>query len=180
MILINELTTHEKQKEVFLERIEDYKNSKDCILSNSMVGIKESKGTVYSDYQFSVIDRLFKDDLFEHKEMRELLGQIGYKLNMGLFSNFNVDTHDAWFQQYENKAEHTWHNHSGYQFTNLYFLELHDTNYKTEICGLNGKLIEYEAKEGEVLTMPSFLLHRSKPNGSERKTIISFNTSYRA
>ena len=48
MILINELTTHEKQKEVFLERIEDYKNSKDCILSNSMVGIKESKGTVLS------------------------------------------------------------------------------------------------------------------------------------
>ena len=35
-----------------------------------------------------------------------------------------------------------------------------------------------KAKEGDIITFPAFLFHRSKPNTSKkRKTVISFNSS---
>jgi hypothetical protein len=179
MILLNKLTTHEKQKEILLDRIEKYKLKKNCILPTKYAS-KNNDNRVYSDYHFNNTEKLFKDDFFEHKELVELLANIGTTMHMNMFGNFSVNRDDAWFQQYSENSEHTWHNHSRTQFTNIYFLELPDTKYKTEICGLNGKLIEYEAEEGEILTMPAFLLHRSKPNGSKRKTILSFNTNYQS
>jgi len=48
----------------------------------------------------------------------------------------------------------------------------------TEIKTLNNKIIKVNAKEGDILTFPAYLKHRSKPIKNEkRKTIISFNTS---
>tara|TARA_X000001036_G_C20612242_1_gene779473 strand:- start:147 stop:671 length:525 start_codon:yes stop_codon:yes gene_type:complete len=173
MILLNDLSTHKEQKQILLDRIEKYKINKHCLK------IKENE-IMYTDYDFYTPEKLFKDDFFEHKEMSELLANIGTSINMNLFGNFSVNRGDAWFKQYYQNAEHTWHNHSNAQFTNIYFLELPDEKYKTEICGLNGKLIEYEATEGQILTIPAFLLHRSKPNGTKRKTIISWNTNYQS
>lgn len=177
MILLNSLSTHKQQKEILLDRIEKYKLKKNCLVARSY-DINKETNRVYSDFQFSNAEQMFKDDFFEHKELVELLANIGTSMNMNIFGNFSVNRSNAWFKQYGKNGQHKWHNHANTQFTNIYFLELPDTKYKTEICGLNGKIIEYEAKEGQILTMPSFLLHRSKPNGAKRKTIISFDTDY--
>ena len=177
MISLNKLSTHEKQKEVLLDRIEKYKLKKNCLVAKSY-DIHEETNRVYSDFQFSDAEQMFKDDFFEHKELSELLANIGMSMNMNIFGDFVVNRGNACFRQYGKNAEEKWHNQSSAQFTNIYFLELPDEKYKTEICGLNGKLIEYEAEEGQILTIPSFLLHREKPNGPKRKTIISFNTDY--
>jgi len=91
---------------------------------------------------------------------------------------FDFKIHGLWFQQYSESGEHSWHNHPTCQFTNVYYLEMPEDEYKTEVVGLDGKLIEYTAKEGDLLTIPSWMMHRSKPNGTKRKTIIAFNSSY--
>jgi hypothetical protein len=85
-----------------------------------------------------------------------------------------------WFQQYSRSDTHDWHVHMRCHWTSVYFVELPDSNVKTEIQNTNRNfLIDYDAKEGDIVTFPSFLYHRSPPNFSVgRKTIISFNTNF--
>jgi|TARA_B110000977_G_C10921121_1_gene433141 hypothetical protein len=96
---------------------------------------------------------------------------------MSLCKEFNCDKwfiDNGWFQQYKNCDEHGWHNHPKCQFSNVYYLELPDKNMTTEFY--DGQ--EIEASEGDILTFPSYLIHRSKPNlTNKRKTIIAFNSS---
>lgn len=74
--------------------------------------------------------------------------------------------------------QHNWHNHPNTQFTNCYFLELPNSQYKTEVVDIDGTIIDYVAKEGDVVTMSAWMKHRSPSNGTERKTVIAFNSSY--
>ena len=92
--------------------------------------------------------------------------------------NFSWEIDRTWFQQYYEKADHFWHTHARSNYANVYFLELPDENYKTEILDSNGKLIDYDAKEGDIITFPAGMQHRSAPNSAERKTVISFNSNY--
>lgn len=86
---------------------------------------------------------------------------------------------NIWFQQYKNKDKHNWHTHGHTHFTNVFYLELPDTNYKTEIFDLSGSILDIDVKEGDILTFPAFFNHRSKTNYSNRrKTIISFNSNF--
>ena len=89
------------------------------------------------------------------------------------------DIHNTWFQQYYKDDTHTWHNHAGCNFTNVYYIELPDNN-KTEIYNeVNNSIINLDVKEGDLVTFPGYMSHRSKPNQSnKRKTVISFNTSF--
>jgi len=84
---------------------------------------------------------------------------------------------NAWFQQYDKDSYHQWHNHTSTNWTNSYFLELPDAQFKTEIKNEN-EILEYEIKEGQLLCFPAYLLHRSKPNGNKRKTVIAFNSNF--
>jgi len=84
---------------------------------------------------------------------------------------------NGWFQQYEKNSQHTWHNHGDTNWANSYFLELPDPKFKTEIK-IKDKIIEYEVKEGQLICFPAYLLHRSKPNGDKRKTVIAFNSQF--
>ena len=68
--------------------------------------------------------------------------------------------------------------HPNTQFTNIYYLELPDSLYKTEVKDINNNILEFDAKEGDILTIPSHLIHGSKPNSNKRKTIISYNSSF--
>ena len=84
---------------------------------------------------------------------------------------------NSWFQQYEKNSYHEYHNHPQSNFTNVYFMELPDTNFKT-VIKIENKEYEYSVKEGQLITFPAHLLHTSKPNGNERKTVISFNSDF--
>jgi len=84
---------------------------------------------------------------------------------------------NAWFQQYKRNSSHVYHNHAQSNFTNVYFVELPDPEFKTSIK-IGEKEYDYEVKEGQIITFPAYLLHGSKPNGHLRKTIISFNSNF--
>jgi hypothetical protein len=85
-----------------------------------------------------------------------------------------------WFQQYYKNDLHDWHIHRNCHWTNIYFLELSDQKYKTEIQDFfRTDIIKYDAKEGDIITFPACLYHRSPLIDSDiRKTIISFNSNY--
>jgi len=86
---------------------------------------------------------------------------------------------DMWFQQYHQGDEHGWHVHDSCHWANVYFLELPSSNEKTQILDLERNEIVYEAQEGDIVSFPSMLLHRSKPNLSlDKKTIIAYNINF--
>ena len=84
---------------------------------------------------------------------------------------------NAWFQQYEKSSFHAYHNHERANFTNVYFIELPDPQFKTSIK-IGEKEYDYEVREGQIITFPAYLLHCSKSNGNLRKTVISFNSNF--
>jgi len=82
---------------------------------------------------------------------------------------------NIWFQQYKKNDEHSWHTHGLSNFSNVYFVELPLKSLATEI--LNVKNLNLN--EGDLLTFPSHLYHRSPVNKTnKRKTIISFNCDF--
>jgi hypothetical protein len=86
---------------------------------------------------------------------------------------------NGWFQQYTNNDFHDWHLHNEVNYTNVYYLELPDKDEKTQIYNiLDNTIIDIDIKEGDLVTFPSHLIHRSKPLQSKRKTIISFNSDF--
>lgn len=99
-----------------------------------------------------------------------------------LFKNYNskgIRFGNLWFQQYEQNDTHDWHVHGFCHFTNIYFLELPDQPYKTQVQDFFGNIIEYSANEGDIISFPSCLYHRSPPNKNiQRKTIISYNINF--
>jgi hypothetical protein len=79
-----------------------------------------------------------------------------------------------WFQQYYYNNYHDWHNHPQCHFSSVYYLELPKGTPITEFKVSQ----EIEAKEGDIITFPGYLFHRSPPNGlKKRKTVIVFNSS---
>ena len=185
MIFVNDVSNHKEYKKTLLSRIEEYKSLNDTILPFRYTALthekeSDSKGTVHSDYHIDYRDgKLNLNDFFDRSEMHDILTKIGKDLNLNRFDEFEWEVESTWFQQYYDNGSHCWHTHPKCHFTNIYFLELPKTAHKTEVIGLNNKLYSYEAKEGSLITFPAFLQHRSEPNGSDRKTIISFNTSYK-
>tara|TARA_R100001460_G_scaffold43686_1_gene80014 strand:- start:159 stop:731 length:573 start_codon:yes stop_codon:yes gene_type:complete len=94
------------------------------------------------------------------------------------FLNFKkVILSNTWTQQYLNKDKHDWHHHADCNFTNIYYVELPDLDYKTELYDpVNKSIINIDVKEGDLITFPAYIHHRSKENlSNKRKTIISFN-----
>lgn len=124
-----------------------------------------------TDWEFSNTNREWLSYIQEPlmSEMLEIYQNMGY-------SGFQVN--EIWFQQYLQESEHGWHIH-GSNFTNVYYLELPEGTPKTQIINpYNQKdIIEVDVKEGDLLTFPSYVLHKApKNNSNKRKTIISFNT----
>lgn len=90
-----------------------------------------------------------------------------------------LDLTNLWFQIYNQNDFHDWHVHGNCHYTNVYFLELPNQEFKTEVKYADEKIL-LDLTEGKILSMPSFYLHRSPINlSSKHKVIISFNTSVR-
>ena len=92
-------------------------------------------------------------------------------------TNFKVFTDISWFQWYETNDYHDWHTHPKCHFTSIYYLNLPNKNIKTSIKDFDN-FKNFDIKEGQILTFPSFWSHKSPPNNfEEAKIIISFNTN---
>lgn len=83
---------------------------------------------------------------------------------------------ELWFQQYDTNSTHGWHVH-GQNWTNVYYLDMPEGTPKTQFINPYTKQItDFDVKEGDVLTFPSYVIHRAPVNKSnELKTIISWN-----
>ena len=95
------------------------------------------------------------------------------------FKKWIVD--NAWFQQYEKTHGHNWHNHSYSNFSGVYYVELPSGELITEYYDSPNEVIfeQLNIKEGQLLIIPSYILHRSPSNESnDRKTIIAFNINF--
>lgn len=111
-------------------------------------------------YQF------FKPFLFSYLD--SLILELGYD---------RYTLKEIWFQQYCQNSEHNWHVHDGCNFANVYYLELDKDSPATEFKNpVTGQTFFIEVKEGDIITFPSSLIHRSPKNHSQhRKTIVSWN-----
>ena len=162
---VKSFTQHEAHKDKTLELI-SFSNYKSPKSDAAEVNITKT------DWNFSNTNREWLSYLQEPlmSEMSDIYKNMGY-------SGFQVN--EIWFQQYLQESEHGWHIH-GSNFTNVYYLELPEGTPKTQIINpYNQKdIIEVDVKEGDLLTFPSYVLHKAPKNNSDkRKTIISFNTT---
>lgn len=165
MILVNTVRNHSEHKPVLLNLIDNFKKNNNTRYEN-----------INSDWNFpNNINRKYRDYFYDNV-IEETMLNIGDSL--GFNTKFNWNISNSWFQQYKENEKHDWHNHPDTHFSNCYFLELPDDTYKTQILDSNGNIVEYKAKEGDVLTMSAWMKHRSPSNGKERKTVIAFNSSY--
>lgn len=166
-IFIYNVADHKEHKEILLNAIDLFIKSKDSELDESHGALNTA---IHSDWNSTRGDYL----QYFYKYIVSLhITKITQNLNL---QAWEID--NGWFQQYTQMAEHIWHTHPNTQFTNVYYLELPDNKYVTELLDINQQPIILKAQEGDIVTFPSYLLHRSIPNGKKRKTIISYNSSF--
>ena len=181
MILVNRVANHRVHQKILLRELEGLKETEDTRLPHNLTGndaSTQSIDTVHSDFHLPKdMPRLYLD-YFYSDVIADTMTAIGTSLGLNIQVDFDWDIHNTWFQQYYEHGEHYWHSHPLCNFTNVYFLELPDTVYRTEILDRHGEPIDYNAVEGDVLTFPGWMRHRSSPLGKGRKTVISFNSSF--
>jgi len=86
-----------------------------------------------------------------------------------------------WYQQYLKNDKHNWHTHGGVNWANIYYVELPETNMNTEFYDIVNKKIlkSIDIKEGDFITFPANMIHRSPQNiSNKRKSIVSFNCDF--
>lgn len=167
-IIVSKLLQHTQIKEQLLKLIEEmptarieHDNGLDDVISKTDWNLDDSDREKYLD--------LVKPILISHT-----VSEFKKFNSKGMaFGNF-------WFQQYNHLDTHEWHVHGKCHWTNVYFLELPDEHLKTQIQNFDrSALVDYQASEGDIISFPSFLYHKSPVNTTAfRKTIISFNTNY--
>tara|TARA_R110000787_G_scaffold87015_1_gene185493 strand:- start:495 stop:1034 length:540 start_codon:yes stop_codon:yes gene_type:complete len=88
-----------------------------------------------------------------------------------------VHIRDLWFQKYKKDGVHNWHIHSN-NYTGVYYLKFPKHSTKTQLVNKQ-KILEIDAKEGDIVIFPSFVVHRSpKITEDIEKIIISFNLDF--
>jgi hypothetical protein len=161
--LVTKVEDHDVIKPLILKAIEEYNypgiNLPDEVVSKSDWNLT-STPKQYFQYLLPFID----------KTLTRAYQQIG---------GIGVQLQNFWFHQYCSNDRYDWHNHPCANFANIYYLEFPEGSPKTEFQNpFNRKeIITFDVKEGDVLTVPGFLIHRSPPVTSvERKTVIAFNS----
>ena len=177
-IIVSKVSNHRKHKKILLDKIQKYQNKYNTGWNYRTAdwSSPSTESNLTSDWGEPVegTDRSYLD-YFYSEIINPVMDNVA--TNLG-FADYDWKIVNSWFQQYTDGAEHGWHNHSGAQFTNCYYIELPDTKYKTEVVGSDRELVEFEAKEGDIVTIPAWMEHRAPPVGNERKTVISFNSSF--
>ena len=165
MILVNTVKNHEEHKKTLLKLIGDFER------------LHDTKDYTNCSTDFNISQDIERDylDYFHIHILDDVIESISKQLGL---APCEWDVLMAWFQQYNQSNVHSWHNHAYTQFTNCYFLELPDASHKTEILDINGNILEYGAKEGDIITFPAWMKHRSKPHKGEQKTVIAFNLDF--
>lgn len=113
---------------------------------------------------------------FFYDMMKPYMIEMAAKLNC---NGWHID--NGWYQSYKKQDTHFWHLHEKVNYTNVYYLNLPDSNIKTQLYNvMEDKIMnEIEVAEGQLLTFPANIIHRSPINTTDKvKTIISFNSNF--
>jgi hypothetical protein len=168
MILVTAVKNHEEHKKSLLKLIDEF------IVETIDDHHNTQYETLSTDFHLPINVERPWNDYFYKEIVNDFVESMVIKLDL---NPCKWDIHESWFQRYKVNNTHDWHNHSGCQFSNVYFLEM-PHGHQTEIVGMDGRLIEYNAKEGDIITFPAWMKHRSLPNTGEQKTVIAFNSSF--
>ena len=160
----SKLKNHDELKNSLLALVED-SNYFSPKIENCEVNISKTDWDFATDFTRPWVEKFLNYSL-DH--ISNTYSECGYN---------HVEIFDIWFQQYLNNSEHGWHIHS-HNFTNVYYLELPVDAPKTILVNpYNQKtMIELDVEEGDIVFFPSYVLHKTGKNKSEkRKTIVSYN-----
>lgn len=162
---------------MYISNVENHKNIKPKILHNiqktgeysmrdSEQSISNTDWHLRPNFPRPYWD-IFKD--FADSHNNKIMELAGFK---------SWTTCNYWFQQYKKGDYHKWHIHGDSLFSNVYYVDLPNDEIKTEFI-LHGELLNINVKEGQILTFPSFMIHRSPENiYSDIKTVVAFNTNF--
>ena len=93
--------------------------------------------------------------------------------------HFKVETlkfNNIWFQVYRKGDSHMPHTHPQTHFTTIFYIKLPSQKVKTNINSLCKEQLNFEGKEGTIISFPGFFEHESPINNTDdEKIIISFN-----
>jgi hypothetical protein len=129
-----------------------------------------------TDWKLLDNQKKYKD--YFMKKIRPYYNKISKKVG---FKKWGWTIYNMWFQIYNNKTNdtHGWHNHQKCNWSNVYFIHLPNNSLKTQLFDkINNKPIKnIKVKEGQLLTFPANIMHRSPVNNTnDKKIIISFNS----
>ena len=110
-------------------------------------------------------------DYFQNNILNEFCSSV-----CNFFGVKGIEITDLWFQIYKKGDYHTIHTHPNTNLTNVFYVNLPNTEVKTEIFLPNKEIFSINVREGDILTFPAYYAHRSPVNiFKEDKIIISFN-----
>jgi cupin superfamily acireductone dioxygenase involved in methionine salvage len=160
--LVTNISEHQKNKENLLKLIDETEQESYEDVSFTDWKISNESGKPYVKCFYDMITPYIKDmsSLMKFKK---------------------CEIYNIWFQIYHKNSKHDWHVHNGANWTNVYYLHLPENKLKTEIYDIKSNSIinNIEVKEGQLLTIPAGMLHRSPKNETDdRKVIISFNSDF--
>ena len=162
---------------ILVQKIEEHKDIKDKMISliNKMPDDKintEFESIKKSDYH---IPR-------EHKrEYGDLFLKVIKKYNENIKKFYNAEEFwiiNYWYQQYNESDYHKWHVHSNSLLSSVYYVELENKNSTVFYDNMTKQEYKFDLNEGDLITFPSMIAHKSQSNFKSRKTIISYNTNF--
>lgn len=130
----------------------------------------EGQKISHTDYGFSKQDPFHYRQFFIDNVLKEYSIYFGKK-----YERYKIEIDSLWFQVYKKGDYHTWHSHAKTNFANVFYLQLPKENLKTNFKNCE----DVSVKEGDILTFPAYMLHRSPVNNNEKeKIIISWNSNF--
>ena len=164
-ILTVKVKGHKKYKQKILDAIDDlpFNNYHAAGIHDKNLAV--SDWGLPKDYPRKYIDIYYKDVVpSPMEEIQKYYGAQGWTIT------------NSWYKTYNKNSYYPWHNHPNVNFSVVYFLELPDSEFRTTVK-IQDKIIEYEAKEGDLICFPAYLLHKAAENKGGRKTVIVSNAN---
>ena len=154
-VKVYSLKEHDEYAELFMSVIDQLCETRD--------DVEIHKGHHWADHHLN-------EKLYE-KKFRELIQPylIEYVKEFGCDM---AEFRQCWFSRVKNSKNIGWHTHGQNNMSGVYYLEMPKKQYVTRFWDRD---IEIDAKEGDIILFPSYMLHACPPIDEERKTVISFD-----
>ena len=160
--IVTDIKEHQENKDKLLSLIDDMRGSSYESISKTDWHLPRETPRPYLDLIYTIL--------------RPYMMKMSDRLGLNSWTIYN-----GWFQQYGKHGVHNWHVHEGVNYANVYFLNLPDESIKTQFFDIKERKVmnEIDVREGQLLTFPAHIKHRSPENTSDEvKTIISFNSDF--